>query len=115
MNGGLRAPVQESVPLPVWTGPGSCPRPPEMDSPAARRGDRAARRQRLAIIAEISAIIANGNHADGKAAIRQRQWVLERYQGLEREDPSPPECRPRIPTSPAELIARTRARRDRTC
>lgn len=84
-------PIQAQSPTASWMGPGLCPPPPELSTPAARRGEVAARRERLRTIIDLDDIITNNLDQDDPEATRAlRRWALEEYLAQEERDPSPP-------------------------
>lgn len=88
-------PIQTPSPRATWTGPGPCPRPPELSTPGGRRGELAARSERLKMIVELDDIIANDrDHADREPERGLRRWALDRFLQAEEDDPSPRYARP---------------------
>lgn len=88
-------PVQDRSPVASWTGPGSCPRPPELSSPGARRGELTARYERLKTLAALDETVTAD--LDASAPETQRaltRWLLDRLIAREDADPSPRYARP---------------------
>lgn len=96
---GLRTPpgpqIQSRSPVASWAGEGQCPRPPELESTAAFRGDLAARVERLKTVTDLDATVNDDLDRDAPAGQRAlTRWLLDRLLSLEDVDPSPRYARP---------------------
>lgn len=81
--------IQSTSPGPSWTHTGPCPRPPELDTSAARRGIRQARRGRQQAIAELDEILQRPEELSAPQRVAF-EMGLGRYLAAEALEPPPP-------------------------